>query len=182
MRQLKYAVKTRWYSYVEMLQSVTRNKNVIWNLALNDNLRNATDKKFWEKVYFVIAVLKPITNAIAEIKGDKTFLSSVVVSYKRMKALIFGNIKPFTTTEQTQIQNILNQRENFLLHPIHYLGNILDPNFEGKSLDENEHQSALRLLQQCFMQLEFSSENILAFQNVSAKEGQFKPQFFELIA
>ncbi|KAL4091842.1 hypothetical protein QTP88_026458 [Uroleucon formosanum] len=103
---LKLPVKTRWGSFCICLRSLHKNKNILQQLAVSEDLsvieildksvkHNILSDEFWELVESIITLIK-----------------------------------------QNILNEAFDRCFDMTIHPIHYAANVLDPKYQGKDLPQ----------------------------------------------
>ncbi|RWS19540.1 uncharacterized protein B4U80_12275, partial [Leptotrombidium deliense] len=85
--RLKFYVATRWYSLVNLLQSVLDAKNILGTMAFQKVIEQQTNVdailekhfQFWNNLEVTLNVLKPISKVIGEVEKDNSFISDIPV-------------------------------------------------------------------------------------------------------
>lgn len=194
-------VNTRWYSVVKMLSSVLKAQRVLKQLAVDDEvtllpenrkaiLDTHTDdntapdnrnKSFWCKLQIIHDLLKPIADGIAIAESNSTSIASVPEIFIGIKEKLKQCDSHFSQQDTKKINEIIQQREDFVLTSTHKLANILDPRFRGQSLNDTEKTQAVLNLEfymkeYGFWENETRRSNIFSsYFKYIQKEGPFKP-------
>ena len=146
---LKLPVKTRWGSTVHCLNSLQVNKLPLQTLAIDDAVKEylsgnvkttILSEIFWDKVSGFLMLLKPIADAILSVEGDKQSMSSVMKIFQDLEKGFEQNIpaSPVLKAEEKQVKEIFMKRKDFCINKVHYAANLLDPNYKGIHLTQNE--------------------------------------------
>ncbi len=181
---LKMPAKTRWYSVINMLQSLQKGRNILIRMVCEDtavkieneeNIAAITERneKFWEKVDITINLLKPITDAIAVLEADKSSIAEVPEIWFKYKNSLASNPKLLTKREENTFSEIISKREKHILTKTHYIANLLHPRYLGKILNEEIHLKAMEFLEEI---LSKESINIRPYLEFNTREGRFKSQ------
>lgn len=87
-------------------------------------------------------MLKPISEVITETEGNTAVISVAPEALKyircKVEKVFLESASYFGEDEIQSIRSAMDRREEFILQPIHYAANILDPRFCGKNLVEPE--------------------------------------------
>jgi hypothetical protein len=180
---LQLSVATRWYSVVNMLESVIKGRNVLVRMACEESEVCIKDSNnvsaikenrypFWSKIETIKDLLKSITDGIAIVESDKSSIADVSEVWFAIKQkLNIETAKVVSSNEQKNIQNFITKREEIILTPNHFTANLLHPKFKGKNLSDKEHESALEIINNFCIN---SNVEFNTYMEFSTKEGKFK--------
>ena len=101
--------------------------------------------EFWIKIEKTISLFKPICDWIRKIEGDESAISDIPYMFhdleKHLIHDLFEEDLPILKYDGSlKVKNLLQERKTLLLKPIHCAASILDPKYNGKSLDGHEFE------------------------------------------
>ncbi|XP_065683376.1 uncharacterized protein LOC136096142 [Hydra vulgaris] len=99
------------------------------------------NETFWKKTDLIFKLLKPISEAILESESDAASVSIVpqVFFYVITEISdVLQNSTLFTLHQKEDIITCIKKREDFVVRPIHFAANLVDPRFVGQKLNHSE--------------------------------------------
>lgn len=147
---LKLPRKTRWGSILYCIRSLMANKFTLKVLAVTEGIENyltpsvlesiLNEDSFWLKIGSLISILEVIVKWITLLEGDESKISLVVEAFYEIELnwQTFLNSDIITIEEKDQLNTCLKKRKQYVLKPIHFAANILDPAYNGVHLSNNE--------------------------------------------
>lgn len=153
---LKLPVKTRWGSILHCLKSLWENKNSLQILMVTEGVKFSKNVKknclddeiFWVKVENIIPILDPIVKWITLLEGDTLRISQVALAFKDIENNFKTHVPtlPILKSEEDDCFTNFTKRKRMAVKPLHYAANLLDPNFRGEHLNNDEHVLALEYI------------------------------------
>lgn len=136
---------------IDLRTSVKTGKEV--KSLINEDQKKATlSDEFWRKEEAAIEVLKPLVGWIFYIQSDTTFISEVPMCFKDIELWLTNalqNSSYFTDSDENTIINIINDRKEFCLQPIHLAAALLDPYInENEYLSDADKSRAIKFIEQ----------------------------------
>ncbi len=181
---LRLPVSTRWYSVVVMLESLISGRNCLLRMVLEEsdvrieNIDNISaikesEDQFWMKTNYIRNLLKSITNGIAFAESDETNFSEVPEIWLRITTAVKQSCTNsiLNQTEISRIEELLKKRRNYILTPIHFVANLINPKFKGRNLETEDHIEAFTHLGRICTEIGTDLSTYLEF---SANEGKFQ--------
>lgn len=147
---LKLPGKTRWGSILYCFRRLLANKFTLKALAVSEGIENyltpsvlesiLNEETFWSKICLLISIFEVIVKWITLLEGDEPKISLVVEAFHEIELIWqkFLNSDIITIEEKHQLNECLKKRKQYVLKPIHFAANILDPAFNGVHLSNNE--------------------------------------------
>ena len=152
---LKLPGKTRWGSVIFCAESRLYNKAALKRLAITDKVilksdvqANILDDSFWCGLLSLHEVVAPIVKWITVLEGDYCTLSLVPKAYSEIEAC-FEEILPQSSISEQEneiIQKQVEKRKLFLLKPIHFAANMLDPQFLTSNFTPSSLHGKMQIL------------------------------------
>lgn len=147
---LKLLVTTRWGSFLFCLESLTKNKDPLQALAIDNNivdtlkkeLKNVLlDDSFWEKVTAMVDIFTPIVHAIHIVESNKPIIHKVFNLINNVENTIKDQlfISPLSWDETLLVKENILSRRHFILKDIHLAAYFLDPDTRGKNLSASQN-------------------------------------------
>ncbi|RWS20941.1 uncharacterized protein B4U80_11972, partial [Leptotrombidium deliense] len=139
---LQVPIITRWYSVGAMVNSIIKAKEVLQQLAISSEIKLINrdiilNVEFWNQIEELQLIFNPLSEAIGLLEADNSTLSIVPQIFKNIKTSIL-DIDEGTIGNNTQIMELLESRKNMAIKEWHLLANLIDPNFKGAALTEQE--------------------------------------------
>lgn len=148
-------VQTRWSSAYNMLKRNIKLRDCYRlaitepecaggrnNVISNDLQNHLLDPSFWSASETVRKLLKPIADTITESEGNNVVASVAPEIFKYIhnvyEDVLSNGESTLTNDDKQNILSALSSREDFVMKPVHYAANILDPRFRGQNLTETE--------------------------------------------
>lgn len=154
---LKKHCATRWGSVLQMLERLCQTEAALFSVAgfiTDHELRDAIcetdddgENKFWTLTRQVIDVLRPICTAVEFFESDSSFVKDVIARLNIMVADVQTACCPHL---RDIVERRLNQRVTKIVQPVHKAAHLLDPNFRGGHLIEEDHQEIRAMLKTKF--------------------------------
>ncbi|CAH0563072.1 unnamed protein product [Brassicogethes aeneus] len=163
---IQLPVKTRWSSILVCLKSVYNTK-----LSLQGVSQEATqiidkhvkqwildEEVFWSQISNLINFFQPIGKWLKIVEGDYCTIQFAVNAFHDIKKVIQENISlsPLNDEEKKKLLEFVDKREHFVMKPIHYAAELLNPKSQGSELDETQILSAI----ECILNIAKSKMNI----------------------
>jgi hypothetical protein len=171
---LKLPVVTRWGSTVIMFQSLQEGKESLQEVAIMDSLdiegeirKNILDNDiFWARITACLALLEPITSAIAQVESDSARLSDVYRLFNEIKQKINEALptSPLQQQEEKKVREYIEKRRKFCVKPIHEAAYMLDPQFQNRNLQDDDQTEVIALgeeeIGRCFTEISKLAEHL----------------------
>jgi hypothetical protein len=144
-KALKKPGKTRWNSQIDAAQSLMDSKDALTrtvnhadfnrNTDTGKQIRNlildALEEEFWDRVALLIRVLQPLRLAIICLQSDTATMGDVYAqwicvhsAHSEISGTDFKN-----TGTKDKLLEILEQRMDFLIHPLHFVTYAFHPRY-----------------------------------------------------
>ena len=148
---LKLPIKTRWCYDVDCMQSFLKNKSALQNLAkalqiakyVSQNIKQLLlNELFWIEVEQLFSTIELIKIWISKFESDKSNINLVPVAITEIAGHLRENVSfaPISKIEEENIMKSVERRISSWMVPLHYAAHILDPQFKGSHLSEQQFQ------------------------------------------
>ena len=165
-------VKTRWSSILSSLKSVYSTRLSLQGVAVSQEATTIIDKYvkqwilddeiFWGQISNLIHIFEPICKWLKIVEGDYGTIHFAVKAFHDIKRVIQNNLAsspaplPLNDREKTELLAFVDKREKFIIKPIHYAAELLNPKSQGSELNETQILSAI----ECILNISKNKLNI----------------------
>ncbi|KAJ8969493.1 hypothetical protein NQ314_001718 [Rhamnusium bicolor] len=194
MISLSLPAKTRWGSHVKCLKDFIKCKFVLQRLSIcedpliQEKLRSVKlsilDEEFWSNTDTLTNILKPITQAIINLEGDRPTIYSVCQTFKGIEKSFSSNLEftNLTEIEKEQVKQFFQERKEYAIQPIHLAADLLNPRLMGSNLLPNQRISAMKFISDLAKKMNLTSTGsamtaMTDLGNYLAKAGFFSESF-----
>ena len=135
------------------MKTVAENKTTLKKLAIDERVMDAgltrqvketlLNDDFWCQLTCIIRTLEPIAEGIAKLEGDNVFLSSTCMVFRSIEEGYKDSIDrtmpwevSLPSKDVRAIEDAVDSRKKFLLQPVHYAANLMDPRYRGTHVTE----------------------------------------------
>ena len=110
------------------------------NLLDHKVKKTVLSEVFWEKLNGFLKLLKPVSEAIITMEGNAGKISEVMKVCKNVENIFEECISPSPVSKAAEkiVKEILQKRKVFCIWNIHYAANLLDQNYKGMHLTDEE--------------------------------------------
>lgn len=155
---IQLPVKTRWSSILTSLKSVYRTRLSLQGVAFSQEATQIIDKYvkqwildhevFWGQIANLINILEPICKWLKIVEGDYGTIHFAVKAFRDIKKVIQNNLalSPLNNKEKSELFEFVDKREKFVIKPIHYAAELLNPKSQGFELNETQILSAIECI------------------------------------
>jgi len=167
------------------------NKFTLKVLAVTEGIENyltpsvlesiLNEDSFWLKIGSLISIFEVIVKWITLLEGDESKISLVLEAFYEIELnwQTFLNSDIITIEEKDQLNTCLKKRKHYVLKPIHFASNILDPAYNGVHLSNNEQVLGTKYIDQKSTDIcpNNSLEIMAQLAEYSCKEGFFSNSY-----
>lgn len=183
---LKLPSKTRFFGASLCLESLIVNKAalqatvIIEDLDISYSVRSALldNEDFWSPVIFVSRLIKPIADGIKIIEANDAKLSHLVAVLMNITVQVNNILNedetPLSLGETRRISGIIPKFTKFILRDIHLAAYLVDPNFCGRGLGDENKTAATNVIKDIANSLKLNEDEVLE----SLLDFQTKTNFF----
>ncbi|OXA37509.1 hypothetical protein Fcan01_27767 [Folsomia candida] len=151
---------TRWFGIRDMLYKLDRAKPVLMRLSIKDDTdisfgtkKTLRDEAFWSKLLSVRPLFLAITDAIAIVESNASCISDVVEEFEKLRQIFqpaghnHNMLKEAVNLSEIRIciKSFEKRSTDDRITSIHYLANLLDPRYRGRTFKDDEHRLVLTL-------------------------------------
>ena len=141
--------KTRFGTIFFCMRSVAVNSSALRELCVDSRTGNvlSTEMKeillnsnFWEVLKECVTFLEPFIFWLHKVESEEPRISSACTAFAEIRKHI-QNVGPdsrFLVEHYSKIGQILDERYDFCVKPVHYAANLLDPSKRGIDLIDEE--------------------------------------------
>lgn len=138
---LKLPVPTRFSSQYPSLKSLTINRAALTELAIDQTYRQSIDfairktilsDTYWNKLDFLLSLLKPIKDWITMLEGDQPNISEVVEAFHEIEKSFNDRLdRSFLSRHKQVLLRSIRDRREMCVTDLHLAANLLDPKLKG---------------------------------------------------
>ena len=110
--------------------------------------RTFLDHTFWHESEAIVSLLKPLQSAITQLEEDSPNFADVCRLFFNFKYEILESIDsfPFILSEQEEIKSTIEVREDFSIKIIHQAAYFLNPQEQGRLLNDDDRVAAMEFV------------------------------------
>lgn len=171
---LKLPGKTRFGSNCISLQSLSKNRNALQILAVNDTIKDKIPSRmrsrilsdtFWNNIEVLIKILEPILKANIELEGDGILIHKVYSTFHGLGNNISDVIHScnlLTEKEKNDVSMNFKHRKDLAIKTIHLAADFIDPNKRGAKLNSRESIDAIEFIFETARNMSLDTDIILS--------------------
>lgn len=175
--------KTRFFGVYSCLEKLVLNKAalqatvIVEGLDISNTLRSTVldNDNFWMNTLFLTRMMKPIADGIKIVEANDAKLSHLVAVLMNITVTVNNIVTeddcPLAVREIQRVSGIVSKFTKFILRDVHLAAYLIDPNFCGKGLGDENKLAATEVIRKMAISLRLDEnavlENLIDFQTRS---------------
>lgn len=171
---LKLPGKTRFGSICISLESLSKNRNALQILAVNDTIKDKIPSRmrnrilsdtFWKNIDTLINILRPVLKANTELEGDGILINKVHSSFQGLEneiSNVLHSSNVLTEAEKNKVSLNFKHRKDLAMKTIHLAADFLDPFKRGAKLNAKDSIDAIEFIYETAQNMSLDASVILS--------------------